>query len=194
MTARPRRVVMLGAPGSGKSTHAARLAERLGAEHLNLGSLFREAAAGDSPLAAQIAELVAEGRLVPDATAYQVISERIAALPADREFVLEGYPRNAAQAEALHRLLAELDRLEPRPIVVKLETSREELLRRLGKRRDIEGRSDDTDAAIARRLEIYDETTAPVAALVAPWSDVVTIDGDQSVDAIAEEIARALDA
>jgi adenylate kinase len=193
MTARPRRVVMLGAPGSGKSTHAARLAERLGAAHLNLGSLFREAAREDSPLGHEIAELMAGGKLVPDAIAYRVISERIKALPADREFVLEGYPRNAAQADALKRLLGELSRLEPRPIVVLLDTSRDELLRRLRKRRDIEGRSDDTDAAIAQRLEIYDATTTPVIAMLAEWADLVTIDGDRSIDAIAEQIARELD-
>ena len=106
MTARPYRVVMLGAPGSGKSTHAARLAERLGAAHLNLGSMFREVAAEDSPLGpADRGALVAAGKLVPDEIADQVIGERIEALPADRDFVLEGYPRSAAQAGALHRLL-----------------------------------------------------------------------------------------
>jgi adenylate kinase len=192
MTTRPHRVVMLGAPGSGKSTHAARLAERLGAAHLNLGSLFREAAEEDSPLGREIGGLVADGKLVPDAIADQVIRERLEALPAGRKFVLEGYPRNAAQADALHRLLADLGYLEPRPVVVRLDTSRDELLRRLRRRRDIEGRSDDTDEAIARRLEIYDETTTPVAGMVEEWADVVPINGDQSVDAVAEEIVEAL--
>jgi adenylate kinase len=183
---------MLGAPGSGKSTHAARLAERLGAAHLNLGSLFREAAAEDSPRGREIGELVAAGKLVPDEVADEIIRERLEALPDDREFVLEGYPRNVAQAGALHRLLADLGRLEPRPVVVRLETSRDELLRRLRRRRDIEDRSDDTDEAIARRLEIYDETTTPVAGTVEGWADVVTINGDQSVDAVFDELVEAL--
>jgi adenylate kinase len=193
MTARPYRVVMLGAPGSGKSTHAARLAERLGAEHLNLGSLFREVAAEDSDRARAIGELVADGKLVPDEIADQIIRERLQALPAQRDYVLEGYPRNAAQADALHRVLADLGQLEPQPVVVKLDTSRDELLRRLRRRRDIEGRTDDSDDAIARRLEIYDATTTPVAGMMAAWADVVPIDGDQSVDAVAEEIVDALD-
>jgi adenylate kinase len=183
---------MLGAPGSGKSTHAARLAERLGVAHLNLGSLFREAAAEDSPLGREIGALVSDGKLVPDAIADQVIRERLDALPADGGFVLEGYPRNAEQAEALHRLLGELGQLEPRPVVVRLDTSRDELLRRLRRRRDIEDRSDDTDEAIGRRLEIYDETTTPVADMVAEWADVVPIDGDQPVDAVAGDIAEAV--
>jgi adenylate kinase len=193
MTARPYRVVMLGAPGSGKSTHAARLAERLGAAHLNLGSMFREAAAKDSPTGRQIGELVAAGKLVPDEIANQVIGERIEALPADREFVLEGYPRSAAQADALHRLLADLGRLAPRPVFVQLDTTRAELLRRLRRRRDTEDRSDDTDEAIARRLEIYDETTTPVLDKVTEWADLVKVNGDQSVDAVFEEIVAALD-
>jgi adenylate kinase len=184
---------MLGAPGSGKSTHAARLAERLGAAHLNLGSLFREAAAEDSPRGREIRELVAAGKLVPDEVADEIIRERLEALPDDREFVLEGYPRNAAQADALHRLLARLGRLEPPPVVVRLDTSRDELLRRLRRRRDLEDRSDDTDEAITQRLEIYDETTTPVAGMVSEWADVVPIDGDQPVDAVAAEIAAKLD-
>jgi adenylate kinase len=184
---------MLGAPGSGKSTHAARLAERLRAAHLNLGSMFREVAAEDSPLGREIGALVADGKLVPDPIADQVIGERLRALPADRDFVLEGYPRNAAQAGALRRLLGELGWLEPPPVVVRLDTSRDELLRRLRRRRDIEDRSDDTDEAIARRLEIYDETTTPVAGMLAEWADVVPINGDQAVDAVAEEIFETLD-
>jgi adenylate kinase len=192
MSTRPHRVVMLGAPGSGKSTHAARLAERLGVAHLNLGSLFREAAAEDSPLGREIGALVSDGKLVPDAIADQVIRERLDALPGDGGFVLEGYPRNAAQAEALHRLLGELGQLEPRPVVVRLDTSRDELLRRLRRRRDIEDRSDDTDEAIARRLEIYDETTTPVADMVTEWADVVPINGDQPVEAVADDIEQAV--
>ena len=78
-------------------------------------------------------------------------------------------------------------------MVVRLDTSRDELLRRLRRRRDIEDRSDDTDEAIARRLEIYDETTTPVAGMLAEWADVVPINGDQPVDAVAEEIVEALD-
>jgi adenylate kinase len=194
MTARPHRVVMLGAPGSGKSTHAARLAERLGVAHLNLGSLFREAAANDSPRGREIGGLVADGKLVPDEIADQVIRERLQALPTDGGFVLEGYPRTVAQTEALHRLLGELGQLEPRPVVVRLDTSRDELLRRLRRRRDIEDRSDDTDDAIARRLEIYDEETTPVADMVTEWADVVPIDGDQPIEAVAEDIEQAVGA
>jgi adenylate kinase len=193
MTARPYRVVMLGAPGSGKSTHAARLAERLGAAHLNLGSMFREAAAKDTPLARQIGALVAAGKLVPDEIADQIIRERIEALPADREFVLEGYPRSAEQAGALHRLLADVGRLQPRPVFVQLDTTRDELLRRLRGRRDTEDRSDDTDEVIAQRLEIYDETTTPVLDMVAEWAELVRVNGDQTVDGVFDEIVRALD-
>lgn len=184
---------MLGAPGSGKSTHAARLAEHLGAAHLNLGSLFREVAAGDSAFGREIGGLVADGKLVPDVIAHQVIRERLEALAPGEGFVLEGYPRNAAQAESLERLFGDLGLLEPRPVVVRLDTSREELLRRLRARRDTEDRSDDTDEAIARRLEIYDMTTTPVSDLVEKWATVVPIDGDQSLDAVGQDIEAAVE-
>ena len=187
MTARPYRVVMLGAPGSGKSTHAARLAERLGAAHLNLGIDVPGGGGrglADGPRRSASWSPTASWCRTRSPT--RSSASGFEALPADREFVLEGYPRNAAQADALHRVLADLGRLEPRPVVVQLDTSRDELLRRLRRRRDIEDRSDDTDEAIARRLEIYDETTTPVAGMVAEWADVVPINGDQSVDAVAD--------
>jgi adenylate kinase len=182
----------MGAPGAGKGTQAARLAERLGAAHLEVGALLRQMASQDSPLGTQIRELIAGGSLVPDDLTDEIVGERLRALPPDQGFVLDGYPRTVRQARALQRLLAELGRLEPRPVFVHLDVPRDVLMARLRRRRDLEDRSDDSDDVIARRLEVYEAETAPVRDAVTNWADVVTINGDQSPEAVADEIAAAL--
>lgn len=192
MTQRPHALIMVGAPGSGKSTQAKRLAERLDLAHLNPGALFREMATEESPLGHRISDLLADGELVPDNVTDQVLAERLKALPPGRGFVFDGYPRTAAQAETLHRVLAELGRLEPRPVVLQLDVPREELLRRLRRRRALEGRRDDRDEVIARRLDMHENETAPVLGALADWTDVMTINGDQPVEAATDEIVRKL--
>jgi adenylate kinase len=185
-------VVVTGAPGAGKGTQAARLAARLGAAHLETGAVLRQMASESSPLAARIRDLVDHGSLVPDDLTDEVVGQRLVALPTDQGFVLDGYPRNPRQARALHRLLGELGRLDPRPVFVHLDVPRDVLISRLRRRRDLEHRSDDTDDVIARRLEVYEAETAPVRDAVTDWADIVTIDGDQPPEDLAEEIVGAL--
>jgi adenylate kinase len=179
---------MLGAPGAGKGTQAERLAAQLGAAHLEAGALFRQIASEDSPLGAQIREALVHGRLVPDDLTDEVVGEQLRALPPDRGFVLDGYPRSVRQAQALHRLLSELGRLNPRPVFLYLDVPRDVLMERLRRR----GRADDTDAVIAERLEVYEAETAPVRDAITDWADVVTIDGDQPPDAVAREVLGAV--
>jgi adenylate kinase len=183
---------MMGPPGAGKGTQAARLAERLGAAHLEAGAILRRMASEDSRLGAQIRELVDQGSLVPDDLTEEVVGARLRALPPDQGFVLDGYPRNVPQAQALHRLLGGLSRLEPRPVFVRLDVPRDVLMARLRRRRDLEGRADDTDEVIARRLDLYEAQTAPVLDAVTDWADVVAVDGDRPPEDVAEEIVAAL--
>jgi adenylate kinase len=168
MSEAPNHVILLGPPGSGKGTQAERLADRLGAEHVNTGASLRELAAEDSPLGRRVAELTGRGDLVPDDVTDQVVRARLESIPAGRGFILDGYPRTVAQAEALRGLLAELGRLEPRPVFVRLDVPRDTVLERLRRRRGLEQRADDTDARAVRRLEIYDAETAPSSALRRP--------------------------
>jgi adenylate kinase len=190
---RPHHLIVFGAPGAGKGTQAVRLSERLGLAHLNPGSMFREVAAEDSSRGHELRELMAGGELVPDDVTDKLVRERLEALSADQGFVLDGYPRNVAQAEALHGLLADLGRLEPRPVVLRLDVPREELMQRLRRRRDVEDRPDDTEEGIRRRLEVYADETAPVLAALDDWADVLTIHGDQPPEAVAEEMLDRLD-
>jgi adenylate kinase len=187
-TAAPCQVIVLGPPGSGKTTHATRLAERLGLPHLNLGFVLRELAAEETGPGREIAGLVADGRLVPDRAADQLVREWLESLPPERGFVLEGYPRNVAQAHALRRLLTRLERLRSRPTVVQLDVPRDQLVRRLARRRGREGRTDDTGEAIARRQELDDAARAPVLDAMAEWADVVHVGGDGPLEAVAEQI------
>jgi len=189
---RPRGVISLGAPGSGKSTHAARLAERLGAAHVNLGASFRALAQEDSPRGREAREAVAAGRLLPDEVAERVVHDQLAALPAGQWFVLDGYPRTVAQAGGLRRLLADLGRLKPRPVAVRLDVPRDELVRRLTRRRDLEGRSDDTDETIARRLDADEVEGPPLLAALAEYADVVHVDGDRPAEDVTDEVLERL--
>jgi adenylate kinase len=185
-------LVIVGPPGSGKSTQGERLAQRLGLVHLNPGALLREMAADPSPLGQQIRELLADGGLVPDHVTDQVVAQRLRALPAGQGVVLDGYPRTVGQAQALHRLLAESGRLQGRPVVLRLDAPRDELLQRLRRRRELQDRPDDTDEVIARRLDIYETQIAPVVDAVADWADVVTINSAQPVETVTEEILDQL--
>lgn len=185
-------VVLIGPPGAGKGTQAQRLAERLGAAHLEVGALLRQMASEDSPLGSQVRPLIVTGNLVPDHLTDEVVGERLRALPTDRGFVLDGYPRNVRQARALHRLLGALGRLEPRPVFVHLDVPRDVLMARLRRRRELDGRGDDSEDVIARRLEVYATETEPVRDAVTDWADVVTIDGDQPPQTVADAIAGAL--
>jgi adenylate kinase len=185
-------LIITGAPGSGKTTHAARVAQRLGAARVNPGAIFRQIAEGDAPGSDQIREAMAQGRAVPDELTDALVGERIAAVPPEQPLVLEGYPRSAAQAAALRRILGRLGRLQPRPLVLDLDVPRDELVKRLRGRRDVEGRGDDTDDVIARRLAAHDAQAGPVADALADWADTARIDGDQPVDAVTDEILAAL--
>jgi adenylate kinase len=187
-----RDVIVAGPPGSGKSTLAARLAERLGAVHLDLGSRLRERAAEESARARARRAAMAAGELLPDAVPDRIVRDALAALPTEQGVALDGYPRTAAQARALERVRGELGRLQPRPVVVRLDVPRAELRRRLARRREAQGRADDADAAIAHRLERDAAAAGAVLDALAGWADVVRIDADGPVDAVIEQVLGPL--
>jgi adenylate kinase len=192
MSRLPVQVILLGPPGAGKGTQAARLVGRLGLAHINPGRILREEAAGESPVSREIRDRIAAGQLVDDQLVDRLVRERLEALSPGQGFVLDGYPRTAGQARSLRQTLASLQRLRRPPLVVWLQASADVLVRRLRQRARDEHRPDDSERAIAHRLEVHRNNDQALRDALAGWTDVIELDADQPPDAITEEIIRAL--
>jgi adenylate kinase len=184
-------VLILGPQGSGKGTQAARIASEYGIPHVATGEMFRAAIAARTPLGLEVEPILASGALVPDELTIGLIRERLSKEDAEHGFVLDGFPRNAAQAEALDDLLAELDR--PLDVVLDLQVPDEICMERLTGRAEEEGRTDDSPDAIAKRLEIFHRETEPLIGYYLARGIVVGIHGDRSRDEVWTEIVDALE-
>jgi adenylate kinase len=189
-TPRHARLVIMGPQGAGKGTQAARLADRLGVPAISTGDIFRANIKGGTELGRLAQEYTARGDLVPDSVTNAMVRDRLAQDDVARGFILDGYPRNAAQVTELDSILADLGwSLDG---VVELTADRDELLARLARRAEVEGREDDTAEAIARRLDIYEEQTAPLTAAYAERGLLARVDGIGEIDDVTERIATAL--
>ena len=177
------RIVLVGPPGAGKGTQAARLSERLGAPHISTGDLFRDNMKNETDLGKEAQRYVDAGDLVPDEVTVKMVKDRLAQSDAQEGFLLDGFPRNAAQARELESVLGELgQRLDA---VLVFEVDDEELIQRLTSR----GRSDDTEETIRHRQEVYRSETEP---LIDHYSEIaVRVNAVGSVDEITD---RAMDA
>ena len=184
-------LLVLGPQGSGKGTQASRLAEEREIPHVSTGDMFRASIAAGTPLGRRVEPILASGELVPDELTVALIRERLSEPDATRGFVLDGFPRNLAQAEALDAMLTEIDR--ELDLVLFFDLDQVTSTERLRKRAVIEGRDDDTPDAIARRLELYHEQTAPLVELYRASGRLVPIRAERTIDEVANEIAEALD-
>ena len=184
------RLVIMGPQGSGKGTQAARISEHFAVPAISTGDIFRDNIARGTDLGVRAQEYTCCGELVPDEVTNQMVRARLATADAADGFILDGYPRNAAQVGELDVILSDLGtRLDA---VVQLTADRDELLARMRKRAEIEGRDDDTADVIARRLDIYEAETAPLAEAYAARGLLVPVDGAGEIDAVTERVLGAL--
>ena len=186
-------ILLLGPQGSGKGTQAKLICGTYGLAHIATGDMIREIKELDTELGRRVKEIYDRGDLVDDATIVELIESRLDRGDTIPGFILDGFPRNTAQAEALDELLHRLGR--DLDVVFELQIGdREVLLERLAKRAAEEGRTDDTPDAIRKRLEIYDRETAPlVEHYRATRGNVVGLHGDRSVDEVFAETRAVLD-
>ena len=215
------RIVLLGAPGSGKGTQSQRLVERHGIPQVSTGDLLRAAVAKGTPLGLQAKAAMAAGRLVADEIVLGMIRERLAEPDTQRGFILDGFPRNIAQASALDALLGEVG--QPLDAVVQMEVDYDELSRRISGRRTCADcgrvvnlltcapgaaeretcpktgkphrlfqRPDDNEATVAERLKVYEQQTRPLIDYYRKQGLLRAIDAEGSMAEVEQRLERAL--
>lgn len=185
------RIVLLGAPGSGKGTQAALLQEHLSVPHISTGVLFRTAVKDKTPLGVKIKSIMDRGELVPDDLTLNLLEERMALPDATDGFILDGYPRNLAQAESLDKLLEKLE-LEVEE-AVQIDVDPEEVIARIGRRAAKEGRSDDSEEIARNRLRVYYELTAPVIDYYGERGLLTRVLGSGTVEEVLQLILSVLE-
>jgi len=185
-------VVLFGPPGCGKGTQAERLKEALGVPHVSTGDMFRDHKARQTEIGQQVAELLAAGKLVPDSVTNAMVEERLGRDDAAEGVLLDGYPRNVAQAETLDSLLAAHGRKVD--VVLAIHVEEDETVSRILKRGETSGRADDSNEATIRgRFATYVEQTAPCLGYYRETGKTVKeIDGIGSIDAITQRLLEAL--
>ncbi len=184
------RLLIVGPPGAGKGTQAKGIAERHGIPAISTGDIFRSNIKEQTELGKRVQEITSRGDLVPDSLTNELIESRLGEPDAAAGFLLDGYPRTLPQVEALDAILAregvELD------AVIELTANEDEVVERLLKRAQEQGRDDDNEETIRHRQRVYQAETAPVLDAYRPRGIVVTVDGLGSIDEVAERIEAAL--
>ena len=210
-------IILLGAPGAGKGTQAATLAEKLGAAHIATGDLFRQALEQGTELGMQAKSYMEKGMLVPDEITAQMVLDRISAPDCEAGIILDGFPRNLEQAEALDKALAGQERAIDKVVYIKVPE--EELLKRLSGRwicrncqapyhavdsppkvagkcdrcgGELYQRADDNAETIKNRLEVYSAQTAPLIDYYARAGKLLEVNGEGSVAEVSQRVVAAL--
>ncbi|MCC9203781.1 adenylate kinase [Arthrobacter sp. zg-Y769] len=184
------RMLIIGPPGAGKGTQAARISDRLGVTAISTGDIFRFNVKEQTPLGVEAKKYIDAGNFVPDSVTNDMVRTRLTEDDVESGFLLDGYPRTVAQVEELDDILAgngqKLD------AVLLLTADDDELVARLLKRAELEGRSDDTEDVIRHRLDLYKQQTGDVVARYEDRGIVTRVDGLGGIDDVTERVMEAL--
>ena len=183
------RLLLIGMPGAGKGTQAERLSEAFGIPAISTGDIFRHNVKNETELGKQAKAFMDRGEYVPDSLTNALVRDRLSHADAAEGFLLDGYPRTADQVVELDDILS--SHSQKLDAVVMLTADVDEVVRRLLNRAIEQGRADDTEEVIRRRLEFYEEQTAPLVSVYAGRDLVITVDG---LGEVAEVTARIVDA
>jgi len=186
------RLLLIGAPGAGKGTQAEKLSAAYKIPAISTGDIFRHNVKNETELGKQAKAFMDRGEYVPDSLTNDLVRDRLSQADAKSGFLLDGYPRTAEQVVELDSILeAQGNKLD---VVVQLTADTDEVVRRLLNRAIEQGRADDTEDVIRRRLEVYEEQTAPLTSVYASRGLLVTVDGLGEVDEVTGRILEALNA
>jgi len=182
------RLLIMGPPGAGKGTQAAKIAQTFDIAHISTGDLFRANLSQGTALGLEAKKYMDAGDYVPDSVTNDMVRDRLTQSDAQAGFLLDGYPRTVAQVTELDEMLGEhvLDRV----LVLRADT--DEVVARLLNRAHQQGRADDTEEVVRRRLEIYEEQTAPLIDLYSSRGILVSVDGIGSIDEVAQRMHSVL--
>ena len=184
------RLIIFGAPGAGKGTQATRIAQSLGIPAISTGDIFRDNIKNETALGKQVKEILASGAYVPDEVTNAIVRDRLDKPDAVAGFLLDGYPRTQAQVAELDDMLTaagtSLD------AVLELTVDTDEVVQRLLKRAELDGRADDTEDVIRHRLTVYVQETAPLAALYRERGLLHQVDGMGEMDGVTERLQAVL--
>jgi len=184
------RIVLLGAPGSGKGTQAALLVDDLNLPHISTGELLRSAVKAGTELGKKAKVVMDRGELVSDEIMLGLIEERLAQPDAKAGFILDGYPRNLAQARALDKLLARIE--QPVDEALQIDVDADMVIARIAKRAAEEGRSDDTEEVVRNRMKIYSDQTSPVIDYYAQQGLLSRVLGEGTIEEVFQRIKGVL--
>jgi adenylate kinase len=186
------RFLLIGPPGAGKGTQAARLAESYGIPAISTGDIFRFNVKNETELGKLAKSFMDRGEYVPDSVTNDLVRDRLNMDDAAAGFLLDGYPRTADQVSELDSILEEHDKSLDAVILLTADT--DEIVRRLLNRAIEQGRADDTEDVIRRRLEVYEAETAPLTSVYASRGLVIMVDGLGAIDEVTDRIVEALNA
>ena len=184
------RIVLMGPPGAGKGTQATVIAEQLQIPHISTGDIFRSNVGAGTPLGLEAKKYMDAGEYVPDSVTNAMVRDRLAHADAINGFLLDGYPRTVDQIRELDEILKSLGQVLD--IVIEITADTDEVVRRLLKRATEQGRADDTEDVIRRRLEVYAEQTAPLTKVYGERGLVKQVDGLGAVAEVTDRIMAHL--